>query len=412
MKLINSITIAFTGLKTNKTRSILTTLGIIIGVAAVIGIMSIGEGVQDLILGKIQGLGSGLVMVMPGNTSHQTGPNATISSITLTSKDVTSLLSINNVPFADEVMPTVGGQAMLSYLGKDRRTTLTGSTANLPIVSSINPEEGRFFTEDEVNGMAKVVVLGLEVKNDLFGDGDVVGESIKIERKNFKVIGVMEEKGSMAGTNLDDVIYIPLSTAQNQVLGIDYFHMINIKVRGEEFIDQTIEDVASTLRINHNIDDPSNDDFTIVSQKEFAETVKTVTDILTIFLSSVAAISLVVGGIGIMNIMLVSVRERTREIGIRKSFGATKKNILDQFLLESIFLTLFGGILGIVFGALISFMASLLFSRLLGASWDFVLPLNSVLLGVGVSAIVGLVFGIYPAQKAASLSPIEALRYE
>ena len=412
MKLINSITIAFTGLKTNKTRSILTTLGIIIGVAAVIGIMSIGEGVQELILGKIQGLGSSLVMIMPGNTSNQRGPTATITSMTLTSKDVTSLLSFNNVPYAEEVVPTVGGQAMLSYLGKERRTMLTGSTSNLPIVSSINVEEGRFFTEDEVNGMAKVVVLGLEVKKDLFGDGDVIGESIKIERKNFKVIGIMEEKGTMAGTNLDDVIYIPLSTAQNQILGINYFHTINIKVRDEKFIDQTIEDVASTLRINHNIDDPSNDDFTIVSQKEFAETVKTVTDILTIFLSSVAAISLVVGGIGIMNIMLVSVRERTREIGIRKSFGATKKNILNQFLLESIFLTLFGGILGIVFGAFISLIAALLFSHLLGASWGFVLPFNSILLGVGVSAIVGLVFGIYPAKKAASLSPIEALRYE
>jgi len=412
MKLKNSISIAFDGMKTNKTRSVLTTLGIIIGVAAVIGIMSIGEGVQNLILGKIQGLGSGLIMVVPGNSSHTRAPEIEMSITTLDSNDVNSLLKKNNVPFAEDVMPSVSGQVVLSYLEKDKRVTFTGSTSNLPKVSNIYPEEGRFFTEEEDSGMARVVVLGLEVKEDLFGDGDVIGENIKIERRSFKVIGVMEEKGTIGGTNLDSAIYIPLSTAQKQLLGINHFHSISIKVVEEEFIDQTIEDIASTLRINHDINDSSDDDFTILSQKEFAETVKMITDILKVFLSSVAAISLIVGGIGIMNIMLVSVRERTREIGIRKSFGATRKNILMQFLLESIFLTLFGGILGIIFGALISLAAALIFSRLLNESWGFVLSLNSILLGVGVSAMVGLVFGIYPAKKAASLSPIEALRYE
>ncbi len=412
MKLIDSSSIALSGLKINKTRSVLTTLGIIIGIAAVIGIMSMGESVQSLILGTIQGLGSGLIEIMPGNFSHQGSPMIEASVTTLNSKDVDYLLKQSDTLFIKEIMPVVTGQITLSYLGKDKKTTFSGSTSNLPSMSNIHPEEGRFFTEAEEKGIAKVIVLGLGIKNDLFGDGDVIGENVKIERRNYRVIGVMEEKGAIGRINLDDFVYIPLSTAQKQILGINYLHAIDIQVTDEKFIDQAIEEISSAMRISHDIDDSSNDDFTIVSQKEMTETIKTVTDTLTIFLSSVAAISLVVGGIGIMNIMLVSVKDRTREIGIRKSFGATKKNILDQFLLESIFLTLVGGVLGIILGATFSLVVSLIFSNMLNISLDFILSLNSILLGVGVSAAVGLIFGIYPAKKAAGFSPIEALRYE
>ena len=412
MKLADSISIALSGLKANRTRSVLTTLGIIIGIAAVIGIMSIGESVQGLILGTIQGMGSGLIEIIPGNFSHDGSPAIPASVTTLNSKDVDYLFKQKDNLFIEEIMPVVTGQVTLSYLGKDTKTTFSGSTSNLPSVSNIHPEEGRFFTEAEEKGMAKVIVLGAGIKEDLFGDGDVIGENVKIERRNYRVVGVMEEKGAIGRINLDDFVYVPLSTAQKQILGINYFHAIDIKVTNEKFIDQAIEEIASILRISHNIDDPSNDDFTIISQKEMTETIKTVTDTLTIFLSSVAAISLVVGGIGIMNIMLVSVKERTREIGIRKSFGATKKNILDQFLLESIFLTLLGGVLGIILGATLSLIASLIFNNFLNIELGFILSLNSILLGVGVSAAVGLIFGIYPAKKAANFSPIEALRYE
>jgi putative ABC transport system permease protein len=210
----------------------------------------------------------------------------------------------------------------------------------------------------------------------------------------------------------DDQIYIPLFTAQKQILGINYLNAMMAKVQSEELIDQTIFDIKTTLRNRHNIADPSKDDFTVRSQKEFAETIGAVTGIFTILLACVAAISLLVGGIGIMNIMLVSVTERTREIGLRKAVGARKQDILSQFLLEAVLLTFTGGILGIALGALLSFGASFISARLLEASWGFLLPLNAVALGVGVSVAIGLGFGIYPARKAAELNPIEALRYE
>ncbi len=412
MKLRHSISIALSGLRANKLRSVLTALGIIIGIAAVIAMMSIGEGAQDLILGKIEGLGSNLISVIPGKSSEDERPVFELSITTLDEQDVEALSKKKNVPSAEEVMPGVAGQAVLSYLGHDKKVTFSGTTSNLPAVNNINPIKGRFFDEQENKSMSRVVVIGYDIMDEFFGDGDIINETVKINKRSFKVIGVMEEKGRYGGTNLDEIIYIPIETAQKQILGIDHYHEINIKVSSEELIDQAVENIASTLRITHNIKSSTNDDFTVLSQKQFTEIISTITDILTVFISSIAAISLVVGGIGIMNIMLVSVTERTREIGIRKSFGATKKNILIQFLLESMFLTIIGGVLGILLGASLSYIASLIFSNLLGTSWGFFLPINSILLGVGVSATVGLIFGIYPAKKAANLSPIDALRYE
>ena len=416
MKLSESFFTALGGLKTNRGRSALSILGIIIGVAAVIGVMSVGQGAQSLVLSQIQGLGSNLIIVMPGGSAEEKGrPSLSMGVLTiktLTRDDVEALSQKSNAPFIEEVMPIVAGQAVVTYGGEERKTNFIGATANLPQVNDSYPVEGRFFTENEEKGMTRVAVLGSKVREKLFGESEAIGQRIKVNRRGFKVIGVMEEKGARGIEDLDDQIYIPLSTAQKQILGINYLNAMMVKVENEELIDQTVSDIKTTLRIHHNISDPSKDDFTVRSQKEFAETIGAVTGIFTILLACVAAISLAVGGIGIMNIMLVSVTERTREIGLRKAVGARKSDILTQFLLEAVLLTLTGGILGIAFGALLSWGASLIFGYFLKASWGFLLPLNAIALGVGVSVMIGLIFGIYPAHKAAQLSPIEALRYE
>jgi len=416
MKLSNSFFTALTGLKANKGRSALSILGIVIGVGAVIGVMSVGQGAQNLVLEQIQGLGSNLIIIMPGGSEQEERmPSMSLGGLTvktLTKEDAEALSQNSNAPFIEEVMVIVTGQAMVTYAGEEKNTNFTGATANLPRVNNTYPVEGRFFTEYEEKGMAKVAVLGPKVREKLFGESDAVGQKIKINRRSFEVIGVMEEKGSRGMEDPDNQVYIPFSIAQKQILGINHLNAIYVQAQSEELIDQTVSDIETTLRIRHNIPNPDKDDFTIYTQKEFAQIVGTVTGILTILLSCIAAISLLVGGIGIMNIMLVSVTERTREIGLRKAVGARKKDILTQFLLEAVLLTLLGGIFGILLGALLSFGASLAFGYFFESSWGFILPFQAVALGVGVSVAIGLIFGIYPARKAAQLSPIDALRYE
>ena len=415
MKIFDSFLTVLDGLKANKGRSALTILGVIIGIAAVISVMAVGQGAQGLILSQIEGLGSNLIIIMPGGSAEEERPRMSMGMLTiktLVENDAKSLMQKSNAPFIEEVMPIVAGQAIVSYGGEDRKTNFIGATANLPGVNDSYPREGRFFTENEEAGMARVVVLGSKVKDKLFGESEAIGQRIKVNRRGFEVIGIMEEKGSRGMEDLDDQIYIPVSTAQKQILGINHFNAIMAQVQSERMIDQTLLDIKTTLRINHGISDPSKDDFTVRSQKEFTETLGAVTGIFTLLLACVAAISLLVGGIGIMNIMLVSVTERTKEIGLRKAVGARKNDILMQFLLEALFLTLIGGILGIILGAIFSWIGSLIFAHFLEISWGFILPLNAVALGVGVSVAIGLIFGIYPARKAAELSPIEALRHE
>lgn len=412
MTLKSNLKTALRGLKTNKSRAVLTILGIVIGITAIMMVTSLGKGAENLILSQVQSMGSKTIAVMPGRQPK--GPTDIISTFTdsLKQKDIEALEKKSNVPHLGKLMPIVFGSQSAAYGNETYRPTILGLTDLFAKIYDVYPEEGRIFNDDEVKSYAPVAVIGYKVKNELFGNEEALGQKIKIKGKNFKIIGIFPQKGQFSFLNFDEIAAIPYTTAQQYIFGIKYFHRLVIEADEEKNVSQTVEDIKRTIRESHNITDPDKDDFFVETQAEAMETVSTVTNVLTLFLTAVAAISLLVGGVGIMNIMLVSVTERTREIGLRKAIGATEKNILTQFLLEAVILTASGGIIGILLGALLSFVVSLILGRFLTMSWAFTFPAKAALLGLGVAGAVGLVFGLYPARKASLKDPIEALRYE
>lgn len=414
MQLKYSLKIALEGLQTNKSRSGLTILGIVIGITSIILIMSIGTGAENLILNEISGFGAEVIVVRPGK--EPTGPTDfadTLFADSLKQRDVDALKKKSNVPDIVEVAPTVIVTGSVSYQGETfRPTTLGGSAEFMGKMLNIFPEEGVFFGEAEIRNRASVAVIGSKVKEELFGDSDALGENIKLKGRNFRVVGVLPEKGQTPFFNVNEIVIIPYTTAQQYLLGINHFHEILTRVDSPESVDRTVKDIEITLRQLHGIDDPDKDDFFVVTQQGIVDQIKTIIGVLTAFLGAVVAISLVVGGIGVMNIMLVSVTERTREIGLRKAIGATNKDIMTQFLLEAVILTVTGGVIGSALGVILSLGASFALSAGLGVSWQFIFPISAVILGVGVAAFVGLIFGSFPARQASLKSPIEALRYE
>ncbi|OGD25651.1 hypothetical protein A2819_00790 [Candidatus Azambacteria bacterium RIFCSPHIGHO2_01_FULL_40_24] len=403
---------AFSGIKTNKGRAVLTILGIVIGITAIILVMALGQGAQNLILGQIQSIGSKTIVVAPGR--HPKGPADIIATFTdsLKARDLEILERKENVPHLFGIMPIVFGAQTAAYGNETYRPTIFGATDFFAKIYDIYPNKGRLFTNEEVKGYSSVVVIGKKVKEELFGNEEAIGKNIRIKGKSFKVIGVFPAKGQVSFLNIDEVAIVPYTTAQQYIFGIKYFHRFIVEIDEEKNIPQTIDDIEIALRNSHGITDPEKDDFFVESQADAVEMVKTVTDILTLFLTAIAAISLLVGGVGIMNIMLVSVTERTREIGLRKAIGASGNEIMLQFLLEAVILTFSGGILGIIFGASLSFLAAIILSTFVGLSWSFVFPFSAAILGLAVATLVGLIFGLYPARKASLKSPIEALRYE
>ncbi len=409
------VRVSVIALLANKVRSFLTMLGIIIGVGAVIVIMAVGAGAQSLILAQVASLGTNLIGVLPGKADNE-GPPASAMGIvitTLTYDDVLALRKKKNVPNIIEVVGYTKGIGTVSWDSHSYDTNLSGCTVGYMEVEGGELDRGRFFTEDEERSMARVAVLGSTVKNELFGPSEAVGQRIKIKKHTFEVIGVQKERGTVAFQDYDDQVFLPLKTMQKLIAGVNHLAMIRAKIDSEVNVEQAINDVALTLRDQHNIDDPTgdSDDFTVRSAAQALDMITTVTDALRYFLAAMAALSLIVGGIGIMNIMLVSVNERTREIGLRKAVGANNFNIMSQFLMEAVTVTIIGGIVGIIGGALISYIISV-GANFLGYDWAFVVSFLSIILAVGVSMLIGLIFGLYPARKASKLEPIQALRYE
>lgn len=412
MNLRNTFKTSIRGLTTHKSRSVLTILGIVIGITAIMLVMATSQGAKDLILSQIQGLGSQTIIVRAGREPHGPSDFTSIFTTSLKDREVEALKNPALVRGVVAVAPNVVGSGTALYGSETKNASLLGTTPDVLQALDIQPRYGSFFTDADVAGRASVAVLGSEVKKELFGDSDAVGETIKFYDRNFKVIGVFDDVGQIGAFDLDNNILIPATTANQYLIGANHYTVIMVRVESEAVVERAADDIRQTLRELHNITDPDKDDFFVATQADLAERVGTITGILSALLLSVAAISLIVGGIGIMNIMLVSVTERTREIGLRKAVGATTNDILRQFLFESVLLTSAGGVIGISLGAVLSFLMSIILTQVLGVNWGFAFPITGALLGFGVSAMVGLVFGIYPAKQASKKSPIEALRYE
>lgn len=390
-------------------------LGVIIGVAAVIVIVGLGDGAQSLILAQVKSIGSNVIGVTPGK-SEEKGPPAAVYGVnvtTLTYEDAESLKNNPLTPHITAVSGYVRGSAPVIWQGEQYSPNLNGVTADYLTVEGMEIASGRFFTESEERGMAKVAVIGYTTVNEIFNQTDPIGQTIKIKNQTYEVIGTLARRGTVAFQDNDNQIIIPARTMQKLVAGINHLAIMRIKIDDEQYLNETMEGVRTVLRDRHDIRDQSgeSDDFSVRSAAQALDMLTSITNALRFFLAAMASLSLIVGGVGIMNIMLVRVSSRTREIGLRKAVGATHRDIMLQFLVESSSITVSGGLIGIIVGESISLLISVI-ARQMGYDWQFSISLWSIFLALAVSISVGLIFGLYPAKKAGRLSPIEALRYE
>ncbi len=407
MNFIDQITESVSTLRLNKMRSGLAILGIVIGIGSVIALISIGKSSQQSIQSQIQSLGSNLLTVSSSSQRNGVVRGAQGSSNTLTSADAEAIKTSPKITTVKNVSPEYSGRSQVITGSNNTNTTIIGAVPVYASVHNIAIESGNFISESDEKSMAKVAVLGPTTVTDLFGEGSVpIGEKIRIGSQYFTIIGITTAKGGNGPNNQDDRIYVPLSTAQKQLFGSRYLSSIAVEAKDADSMNDAVNEIGYLLLDMHKISDPTKADFSIMSQADILSTASSITSTFTTLLSGVAAISLLVGGIGIMNIMLVTVTERTREIGLRKALGAKKKTIITQFLVESVILTFTGGLIGIVLGVLLAYIYSSVTSSL------FIISSSSVFLAFAVSSVIGIIFGWYPAKRASSLQPIEALRYE
>ena len=398
-----------------KMRSILTMLGIVIGIASVIILMSIGQSAQDLILGQVQSVGSNLIIITPGapNNGKFSSP-ASAQGIIITSLQQRDVDSIGREPSVSEAASFVSGQAEVVYGNNNKTVSYQGVTSNMFSVRNLTLGKGFIFSKGDVDSGNHVVVIGPDLANTLFGSFlSPIDKTIRVKNVSFRIVGVLSKGGVGAfGVDQGNIVIMPITVAQKQLLGISYLNVILAQANPAYDINFAKSRITSALRQNHGITDPNKDDFNIQTQADILAILGTITSIFTLFLAAIASISLIVGGIGIMNIMLVSVTERTREIGLRKAVGATNGDILQQFLIESVLLTFTGGAIGIAIGGGVVGLIYLVLKNFSSIGWVFAFPISSVILGLLVSGIAGIAFGIYPAYQAGKKNPIDALRYE
>ena len=407
-------------MRANKMRTVLTLLGLVIGIMTVIIVYSAGEGIRGLVLGQVESFGTDTVITeikVPSNKTGSAGDNqsgnAQASGVQVTTMTVDDMEAVKKLPNLISGYGAVLSQEQASYGNELRRAFILGtSAAYIDIDAGSTIAEGRFFTEAEDKSLSPVAVIGQGMKEKLFGDSDAIGKSVKLRNERFTVIGVMAPRGAVMFMNFDDYIYVPIRTLQKKLMGTDYISYMVHQLADVKGAAATADDIKYTMRERHEITDPIKDDFRVTTMEESMATLDTITNALTFLLLAIVAISLVVGGVGIMNIMYVAVTERTMEIGLRKAVGATRGDILKQFLVEAVLITLLGGIVGSAIGTLISFLISFVAKNFLGFNWVFAVPLQAYVVAFTFSLVFGVVFGVTPARAAAKLDPIEALRTE
>jgi len=402
MLILDLFKMAIRSLISHKLRTFLTALGIIIGVASVISMISIGEGARQQTLSTISKFGTNIITIKPGQKKSRHVSTGKVDTLVL--KDATFIEQ--NVPLITGVAAQVYRSAQLKFGNKNTNTTVRGTGKNYRRLANFEMQKGRYFNQQEINVAKRVCILGATVVKNLFAETNPLGETIKVDGKNFIVIGMTQPKGALSWFDPDDQIFIPVTTAQKRVFGMSHIQSIDVQAAKIEDLEVIKEDIAHVLRIRHNIADGKENDFYVQNSSQWLNSWGDAAKTFTYLLGGIAAISLMVGGIGIMNIMLVSVTERTREIGIRKAIGAKKKEILEQFLIESVLISFLGGGAGVLLGIGISEMVSNI------GGWDTIVSTQSILLAFGFSVGIGIFFGFYPANKAANMNPIEALRYE
>lgn len=406
-----AIQLAYRSLVAQKTRSILTIVGLSIGIAIVITIMAAGRGFDRLVMNQLEIFSPDTISIetkVPSSKNSGASQATGVLITTFKDKDLENIKKNLNVSSAYGI---VMGQAVVKYQGESRAILLMGESYNVTDVEKIIIDSGRLYTKDEEDSLAQVAVLGMKAKENLFVDNDPVGKTIYIKGKPFKVLGVLTKRGAVFGMDMDNMVMLPTKTMQKRVLGIDYYRQFVAKVKDRTQLDNTVKDLEEIMRTNHDITDPNKDDFTVQTMQQAVDILGSIVNGITFLLLALVCVSLLVGGVGIMNIMYVSVVERTFEIGLRKALGATSRDVLWQFLAEAVLITLAGGIVGIVFGAFLALVVYLI-ATANNFVWVYEIPISSIVLAVSFSATIGLIFGIYPAKKAAALNPIDALRKE
>jgi putative ABC transport system permease protein len=409
----NAFKQAWKSLSANKARTFLTTLGIMIGIATVILVLSAGAGFRKLIDNQVATLGTNTLYVqtkVPSNKKTQSFSEGSPSGIIITTLNQRDLDSVNRLPNVVNSYGIVMGQATASYRSNQKTALYMGTSASRFQIDQSTLKSGRFYTEAEDVGGAQVVILGNKIASDLFKQDEPLGKLVRIGSLNFLVIGVYNPSSGLGG-GTDDALFIPLNTAQKKMLGINYLVEAVVQIQDLNLSDLTAQDISAAIRHNHAITDPAKDDFKVTTQAQVMDIFNTIFNSITILLIAIAAISLIVGGVGIMNIMYVVVTERTSEIGLKKALGAKKSDILLEFLIEAVLVTLLGGFIGILFGAFLSWLVTLVAIQS-GLAWTFIVPLYAIGIGFGISGLIGIGFGVLPAVNASKLDPIEALRHE